>query len=106
MDSLISRQAAIDAIMELVNFATVEELRNWCSRYLSAQWGDGIVDAIDVIQGLPSAQPERSEQDILAWLLAYHAQSFELNGRYMAHEVIGWLVHDFAAAYMAERREE
>ena len=52
---------------------------------------------------LPSAQPE---QDILSWLLAYHTKSFDLHGRYMPHEVIGWLVHDFANAYMAERREE
>jgi len=49
---------------------------------------------------------EQPEQDILSWLLAYHAKSFDLHGRYMPHEVIGWLVHDFANAYMAERREE
>ena len=55
------------------------------------------------LKSLPSAQPE---QDILSWLLAYHAKSFDLHGRYMPHEVIGWLVHDFANAYMAERREE
>ena len=52
---------------------------------------------------MPSEQPE---QEILSWLLAYHTKSFELHGRYMPHEVIGWLVHDFANAYMAERREE
>lgn len=51
---------------------------------------------------VPSAHPE---QDILSWLLAYHTKSFDLHGRYMAHEVIGWLVHDFANAYMAEGRE-
>ena len=60
-------------------------------------------EAIDAIEDLSSAQPE---QDILGWLLAYHTKSFDLNGRYMAHEVIGWLVHDFANVYMTERREE
>lgn len=48
----------------------------------------------------------RPEQDILSWLLAYHTKSFDLRGRYMAHEVIGWLVDDFANAYMSERRED
>ena len=63
-----------------------------------------IVD--DVFEGLdelPSAQPE---QNVLAWLLSYHTQAFELKGRYLPHEVIGWLVNDFCKAFMAERREE
>lgn len=58
---------------------------------------------LERIDNQPAAQPERPEQDILAWLLAYHMKSFDLKGRYLAHEVIGWLVHDFATAYMAER---
>lgn len=79
MSDSIDRQAAIDAIKT--------------SRFL--------VDAMEKVIKLPSTQPE---QDILSWLLAYHTKSFDLHGRYMPHEVIGWLVHDFANAYMAERR--
>lgn len=67
------------------------------------RYGHVTNDCIGELECLPSAQPE---QEILSWLLAYHAKSFELHGRYMPHEVIGWLVHDFANAYMAERREE
>ena len=84
MDDLISRQAAIHLIAGY----------------------DGVIDksvAKRLLIQMTSAQPE---QDILSWLLAYHAKSFDLHGRYMPHEVIGWLVHDFANAYMAERREE
>lgn len=52
---------------------------------------------------ISSAQPE---QDVLAWLLAYHTKSFELHGRYFPHEVISWLVNDFSKEFIAERREE
>ena len=82
----IYRQDAIDEISEYgdsdIVYMSVGELRRR-------------------LEDLPSAQPEK---DILSWLLAYHTKSFELQGRYMPHEVIGWLVHDFANAYMAERR--
>lgn len=54
----ISRQAAIEAIMELVNFDTVEELRDHCKQRLCTYWSDGILDAIDAISVMPSAQPE------------------------------------------------
>ena len=37
-----------------------------------------------------------SKSDLLGWLLAYHAKSFELKGRYLPHEVIGWLVNDLS----------
>ena len=62
-----------------------------------------VVNCLSILEELPSAQPE---QDVLAWLLSYHAQAFELKGRYLPHEVIGWLVNDFGKAFMAERREE
>ena len=59
MDDLISRQAAIDAIMELVNLDTVEELRDHCKQRLCTYWSDGVLDAIDVISVMQSAQPKR-----------------------------------------------
>ena len=75
-----------------------------CKELETAKHWDGHTEKdVTRLLSLPSAQPERPEQDILAWLLAYHMKSFDLKGRYMAHEVIGWLVHDFATAYMAER---
>ena len=85
----ISRQAAMDFVgsMEMCDEISVEAYQK----------------LMNYLEELPSAQPERPEQDILAWLLAYHMKSFDLKGRYIAHEVIGWLVHDFATAYMAER---
>ena len=93
MDDLISRQAAIDAADKIIERDT--------------SGSNAVVNAMiawsEYIKTLPPAQPE---QEILSWLLAYHTKSFELHGRYMPHEVIGWLVHDFANAYMAERREE
>ena len=35
-------------------------------------------------------------KDILGWLLAYHTKSFDLKGRYLPHEVIGWLINDIS----------
>lgn len=34
--------------------------------------------------------------DVLTWLLHYHKLSFDLHGRYLPHEVIGWLVADIS----------
>ena len=90
---LISRQAALDMI-----FPYCQDDDGTCSKN-----GDDLRNLLDDIENLPPTQPEK---DVLAWLSAYHMKSFDLNGRYMAHEVIGWLVHDFVTAYMAETREE
>lgn len=56
---MISRRVAIDAIMSLVNFDTVKELRQYCDSHLAAVWSDGIRDAIDAIEDVDSTQPER-----------------------------------------------
>ena len=101
MDSLINRQAAIDAIGKASD-ELYENIKKGAT-FPQRQWFDGMAQAQSILENLPSTQPE---QDILGWLLAYHTKSFDLNGRYMAHEVIGWLVHDFANVYMTERREE
>ena len=55
----ISRRVAIDAIMSLVNFDTVKELRQYCDSHLAVVWSDGIRDAIDAIYDVDSTQPER-----------------------------------------------
>lgn len=56
---MISRRVAIDAIMSLVNFDTVKELRQYCDSHLAAVWSDGIRDAIDAIEDVDFTQPER-----------------------------------------------
>ena len=86
----INRQAAIDALDKRFDNVPME---------LTTE----ILQLRRDLRELPPAQPE---QEILLWLLAYHTKSFELHGRYLPHEVISWLVNDFANVYMAERREE
>ena len=76
-EDLISRQDAINAL-------------------------DCINGVEEVLRSLPSAQPAI---EILAWLLAYHKKAFELHGRYMAHEVIGWLVHDFTQEFIGDQHD-
>lgn len=89
----ISRQAAIDALDKHLQTTDVPVSY------------PGIISALtEWLNEVPSAQPDY--QEVLGWLLAYHTKSFDLRGRYMANEVIGWLVHDFASAYMAERQEK
>lgn len=123
MSDLISRAAAIDAICE--DGTQLERQGQYSMTMAERKQRDA-----DILDALPSAQPQDIARDIsriienekdmrviaknaqpdyqevLGWLLAYHTKSFDLHGRYMPHEVIGWLVHDFANAYMAERREE
>lgn len=48
----------------------------------------------------------KAKKEILAWLLAYHRKAFDLHGRYLAHEVIGWLVHDYAQEFIGEEGEQ
>lgn len=91
---VIYRQEAITAIQKA--YVDTEGGTDKCAVWKNV----GLTNALHIMQDLPPAQPE---QDILSWLLAYHTKSFDLHGRYMPHEVIGWLVHDFANAYMAER---
>lgn len=52
----------------------------------------------------PSAQPEY--QEALNWLLTYYTKSFELHGRYLPNEIIGWLIADFTKEFIAERKQD
>ena len=59
MNDLISRQAAIDAILRLTTFTSVRELYEYVQEHnLSQMWSGGINDAIDAVIAVPSAQPE------------------------------------------------
>ena len=77
MDDLISRQAAIDEIMKC--------------RY--------VVDAIEKIKALPSAQPEPLSdaymKAVWTWLLNYQIKAAELKGRYTPYEVLSWVANDW-----------
>ena len=51
---------AIDAIVGRTNCGTEDELRAYAARHsLENLWTGGIVDALDAIKWLPSAQPKR-----------------------------------------------
>jgi len=60
MDDLISRQAAIDAILAVTGNSSVRELYEHVQEHgLSEMWSGGVNAAIDIIIAVPSAQPER-----------------------------------------------
>jgi len=62
MGDLISRQAAIDTIVKLTTCNGVRELFEYVQEHhLSDMWSGGIVDAIDAVIGVPSAQPQPEE---------------------------------------------
>lgn len=62
MSDLISRQAAIDALVGLTDHKSVRELYEHVQEnYLDGLWIGGISDAIDAIIALPSA--ERTKED-------------------------------------------
>lgn len=59
-DDSISRQAAIDAIANCTNCGDEKTLRAYVAKHnLDNGWTGGILEAIDAIEDLPSAQPER-----------------------------------------------
>lgn len=59
-DSLISRQAAIDAIVQCTNCGDEDTLRAYVLKHnLDNGWTGGILEALDAVKDLPSAQPEQ-----------------------------------------------
>lgn len=61
-DDTISRQAAIDAIANCTNCGDEKTLRAYVAKHnLDNGWTGGILEAIDAIEDLPSAQPERKK---------------------------------------------
>lgn len=60
MSDLIRREDAINALVNLTCYG-IEEMRNLCESSVadSEGWLGGIRDAVDEIDALPSAEPER-----------------------------------------------
>lgn len=72
MDDLIRRQETIDAILNLTNSKTIEELSEYIREHdLDGMWSGGVKDAIDVVIGLPSQTTTvsigRSKSGITMW---------------------------------------
>ena len=78
----ISRQAAIDALME--RFKRVPTTA---------------IIAKDIIENLPSAQPEPLSaaytKAVWTWLIDYQIKAAELKGRYTPYEVLSWVANDW-----------
>ena len=63
MDDLISRQAAIDAILAVTGNASVRELYEHVQEHgLSDMWSGGVNAAIDVIIAVPPAEPTQTQR--------------------------------------------
>ena len=80
MDDLISRQAAIDAIM---GEPTDAHYPSWYAERL---------------EQLPSAQLNLSEaysKAVFTWLMDYQIRAAELKGRYTPYEVLSWVANDW-----------
>lgn len=85
---------------------------NFCALHRpSAQPQDIAQDIATIIENerdmrviAKNAQPDYLE--VLGWLMAYSIKSLDLHGRYLPHEVISWLINDFAKEFIAERRAE
>jgi hypothetical protein len=73
MSDCISRQAAIDAILEQTVCATKRELVERCDTNISDEngWLGGVCIALDTIEDLPSVQPDLSSYSDKLWRNAY-----------------------------------
>ena len=59
MDDLIDRQAAIDAIANCTICGDEKTLRAYVAKHnLDNEWSGGVLEAINAVEDLPSAQPE------------------------------------------------
>lgn len=76
----ISRQAAIDAIVQCTNCGDEDTLRAYVSEHnLDNGWSGGILEALDVVKDLPIAQPKPHEGH---WIPVHPIQSDD-PGAYM-----------------------
>jgi hypothetical protein len=114
MDDYISRRTAINRLWKALydyegktekQFQESDELdiEDWFEHRIFVQNMNDI-DRQTILE-MPSADVV-IKTDLLGWLLAYHMKSFELKGRYMPHEVIGWLINDLTKNFMGERGEQ
>lgn len=108
-DVLISKDEAVDTVRKMCQM-----ILDKCATHYDEDLKDEVydntleVDAIlrcnKYIRIALNALPYREEDstgkidshDVLTWLLHYHKCSFDLHGRYLPHEVIGWLVADIS----------
>ena len=63
-DDLISRQAAIDALVGITRFKTKHELMQRVNASVQDEqgWLGAVAECLDEIEDLPSAQPETHEE--------------------------------------------
>ena len=93
---LISRQAAIDAILAVTGNSSVRELYEHVQEHgLSEMWSGGVNAAIDIIIAVPSAQPDLSEYSDKLWKAAYErgkaeAQDEIVRCKDCKHQVKEW----------------
>ena len=69
MDSLISRQAAIDAIGKASD-ELYENIKKGAT-FPQRQWFDGMAQAQSILENLPSAQPERKTGE---WIPSFNGR--------------------------------
>ena len=81
MSDLISRQAAIETVMECYDNDELFEVYE------------------DKLRELPPAQPEPLSdaytKAVWTWLLEYQIKAAELKGRYTPYEVLSWVANDW-----------
>ena len=87
MDELISRKRAIQAAIKGAD----------------PYYADSIEDEIN---GVPSVGKCFVAEDILKWLLLYHAQTIKLMGRYRPSEVITWVINDMTKTLFNEGEQD
>ena len=66
----ISRQVAIDAIVQCTNCGDEDALRGYVLKHsLDNGWTGGILEALDAVKDLPTAQPDYTEmkQEFCGW---------------------------------------
>lgn len=101
MDDLISRQAAIDALVGITMFKTKHELMQRVNASVQDEqgWLGAVAECLDEIEDLPSAQPEPLSdaymKSVWTWLLDYQIKAAELKGRYTPCEVLSWVANDW-----------
>ena len=99
MDDLISRQAALDALVRVAQmfpYRIPGDAKTY--RQYNEAWNDAIDAAETAIEALPPAQPNLSEaysKAVFTWLMDYQIRAAELKGRYTPYEVLSWVINDW-----------
>ena len=107
--------ATIEIDGRITNELFMVEIEDELDFVWKSDWWEG-ENNVKLIDFFPVSEAVRDKElpqadvvnktDLLGWLLAYHKKSFELKGRYMPHEVIGWLINDLTKNFMGERGEQ